>query len=90
MVFAPRSPEAHPDDLAALRREMQTGGICLVAVRELAAVDRDPARVMALLRECEEWDARVLVLQGRLQHLPMRWLLAYLRDRMAEGLEVDG
>ena len=37
-----------------------------------------------------EWDARVLVLQGRLQHLPMRWLLAYLRDRMAEGLEVDG
>jgi hypothetical protein len=89
-AFAPRSPAAHATELAALRHRIRAGEVCLVVVRRLAAFDRNPARVMALLRECEEWDVRVLVLEGPLQHLPMRWLLAHLGQQLEEGLEVGG
>jgi len=89
-VFDPPAPAAHAAELAALRRRIRARELALVLVPRLAVVDRDPARVVALLRECEEWGVLVAVRDGPLRAVPTRCLLAHLRRRLLKGLPVDG
>jgi hypothetical protein len=90
VVFDPPAPSAHADELAALRRRIRARELALVLVPRLAVVDRDPARVMALLRECEEWGVHLEVRGGPLRAVPTRCLLGHLRRRLMKGLPVDG
>lgn len=89
-VFDPPLPAAHTAELAALRRRIRAGELALVLVPRLAVIDRDPARVMALLRECEEWGVLVSVRSGPLRAVPTRCLLTHLRRCLTKGRPVDG
>src|SRR5262245_815265 len=88
-VFDPPAPAAHAAELASLRRRIRARELALVLVPRLSVVDRDPARVMALLRECEEWGVVLAVRGGPLRAVPTRCLLVHLRRQLTKGLPVD-